>query len=210
MKEKWHDCGGGYQLYRRPNTSYCTFRSSLPINTALNNFNRNDRTTVKAINFIDVQTRVTARFEKASIWAASFSPSKFNYDRNLIRMNCLIMNLGTYGWLNTHLCRVFCDFKDIVLKSYLKWWKVNSDKTKFRFKDKNKILKHILYTFLKFLSLNVRGLRNREKRRSIFTYLKNQKANVYFLQETFSNSRGRRNGVVKFYTSCRCSGARHQ
>ena len=41
----------------------------------------------------------------------------------------------------------------------------------------------------KFLSLNVRGLRNREKRRSIFAYLKNQKANVYFLQETFSNSR---------------------
>ena len=41
----------------------------------------------------------------------------------------------------------------------------------------------------KFLSLNVRGLRNREKGRSIFAYLKNQKANVYFLQETFSNSR---------------------
>jgi len=40
----------------------------------------------------------------------------------------------------------------------------------------------------KFLSLNVRGVRNREKGRSIFAYLKNQKANVYFLQETFSNS----------------------
>ena len=40
---------------------------------------------------------------------------------------------------------------------------------------------------LKFLSLNVRGLRNREKRRSIFSYLKEQKANVYLLQETFSN-----------------------
>lgn len=40
-----------------------------------------------------------------------------------------------------------------------------------------------------FLSLNVRGLRNREKRRSIFAHLKNQKPNVYFLQETFSNSR---------------------
>ena len=190
MKEKWHDCGGGYQLYRRPNTSYCTFRSSLPINTALNNFNRNDTTTVKAINFIDVQTRVTARFEKASIWAASFSPSKFNYDRNLIRMNCLIMNPGTYGWLNTHLCRVFCDFKDIVLKSYLKWWKVNSDKTKFRFKDKNKILKLILYTFLKFLSLNVRGIRNREKKRSIFAYLKNQKANVFFFKRLFQTLEG--------------------
>ena len=42
---------------------------------------------------------------------------------------------------------------------------------------------------LKFLSLNVRGLRNEEKRRSIFSYLKNQKANVYLLQETFSNSK---------------------
>ena len=41
----------------------------------------------------------------------------------------------------------------------------------------------------KFLSLNVRGLRNREKRRSIFAYLKNQKATVYLLQETFSNPR---------------------
>ena len=43
---------------------------------------------------------------------------------------------------------------------------------------------------LKFLSLNVRGLRNREKRRSIFSYLKNQKASVYLLQETFSNDKG--------------------
>ena len=42
---------------------------------------------------------------------------------------------------------------------------------------------------LKFLSLNMRGLRNEEKRRSIFLYLKNQKANVYLLQETFSNSK---------------------
>jgi exonuclease III len=33
----------------------------------------------------------------------------------------------------------------------------------------------------------MRGLRNREKRRSIFSYLKNQKAIVYLLQETFSN-----------------------
>jgi len=41
---------------------------------------------------------------------------------------------------------------------------------------------------LKILSLNVRGLRNREKRRSMFSYLKNQKAGIYFLQETFSRS----------------------
>ena len=113
--------------------------------------------------------------------------------------------------LNKHSsCRGFCDLEDIVLKSYLKWWIVNSDKTKFRLKDKNKILKLILHTFLKFLSLNVRGFRNREKRRSIFAYLKHQKANVYFLQETFSNSSGWWNGVVKFYTSCRCTGAQHQ
>ena len=42
---------------------------------------------------------------------------------------------------------------------------------------------------LKFLSLNVRGLRNEEKTRSRFPYLKSQKANVYLLQETFSNSK---------------------
>ena len=45
----------------------------------------------------------------------------------------------------------------------------------------------------KLLSLTVRGLRNRECRRSIFAqYLKSQKANVYFLQEMFSNSRDER------------------
>ena len=36
------------------------------------------------------------------------------------------------------------------------------------------------------LSLNVRGIRDQIKRRSIFSYLKNQKANIYFLQETHS------------------------
>ena len=39
---------------------------------------------------------------------------------------------------------------------------------------------------LKIVSLNVRGLRNQSKRRAIFTYLKNQKATLYCLQETFS------------------------
>ena len=34
--------------------------------------------------------------------------------------------------------------------------------------------------------MNVRGIRDQVKRRSIFTYLKDQKANVYFLQETYS------------------------
>ena len=37
------------------------------------------------------------------------------------------------------------------------------------------------------ISLNVRGLRDTVKRRSIFTYLKDQEANFYVLQETFSN-----------------------
>ena len=45
---------------------------------------------------------------------------------------------------------------------------------------------------VKFLTLNVRGLRNQEKRRSIFSYLKKQKANFYVLQETFSNLKDER------------------
>ena len=36
------------------------------------------------------------------------------------------------------------------------------------------------------LSLNVRGIRDQIKRRSILSYLKDQKANIYFLQETYS------------------------
>ena len=39
---------------------------------------------------------------------------------------------------------------------------------------------------IKILSLNVRGLRNHVKRRALFLYLKNQKADFYCLQETFS------------------------
>ena len=39
---------------------------------------------------------------------------------------------------------------------------------------------------LKILSLNVRGLRNTNKRRAIFSYLKNQKATIFNLQESFS------------------------
>lgn len=40
----------------------------------------------------------------------------------------------------------------------------------------------------KIISLNVRGIRDQTKRRSIFTYLKDQKANFYFLQETYSDA----------------------
>ena len=41
-------------------------------------------------------------------------------------------------------------------------------------------------TACKYLSLNVRGLKNVKKRRSIFTYLKDQNCHLYFLQETYS------------------------
>ena len=41
---------------------------------------------------------------------------------------------------------------------------------------------------LKFdvFSLNVRGIRDQTKRRRMFSYLKDQKAKLYFLQETYS------------------------
>ena len=39
------------------------------------------------------------------------------------------------------------------------------------------------------LTLNVRGLRNRVKRRSIFCFLKDQNCDVYFLQETYSEQK---------------------
>lgn len=38
----------------------------------------------------------------------------------------------------------------------------------------------------KIISLNVRGLRNSIKRSSMFTFLKDQNATIYFLQETYS------------------------
>ena len=39
---------------------------------------------------------------------------------------------------------------------------------------------------LDILSLNVRGIRDQSKRRSIFSFVKDQKAHIYYLQETFS------------------------
>ena len=38
----------------------------------------------------------------------------------------------------------------------------------------------------KVFYLNVRGIRDQTKRRSIFTFFKDQNANIYFLQETYS------------------------
>ena len=40
---------------------------------------------------------------------------------------------------------------------------------------------------LDILSLNVRGIRDQIKRRSIFSFLKDFKANIYFLQEICSD-----------------------
>ena len=37
-----------------------------------------------------------------------------------------------------------------------------------------------------FLSLNVRGIRDLDKRKSLFTWVRNQKGDITFLQETFS------------------------
>ena len=49
---------------------------------------------------------------------------------------------------------------------------------------------------LKILSLNVRGLRNAGTRKAMFSYLKNQKASIFCLQETFSKK-----GDEKIWTS---------
>ena len=45
---------------------------------------------------------------------------------------------------------------------------------------------------VKIISLNIRGLWNQVKRRSIFSYLKNQKATLYCLWETFSKEDDKR------------------
>ena len=42
---------------------------------------------------------------------------------------------------------------------------------------------------LNIISLNIRGLRNQVERRAIFSYLKNQNATLYCLQETFSKEK---------------------
>ena len=42
------------------------------------------------------------------------------------------------------------------------------------------------------ITLNVRGIRNPAKRRSIFSYLKNQNCHFYLSQETFSEPKDER------------------
>ena len=53
------------------------------------------------------------------------------------------------------------------------------------------------------LSLKVRGIREQTKRRSIFSYLKDQKANIDFLQATYSEPAhgiyGKMNGVASYF-----------
>ena len=53
------------------------------------------------------------------------------------------------------------------------------------------------------LSLNVRGIRDQAKRRSIFLYLKDHDSKIYFLQETFNQKMklfGKTNGEVKYFS----------
>ena len=53
------------------------------------------------------------------------------------------------------------------------------------------------------ISLNVRGLRSLDKRRGIFLWLTKQKADIVFLQETYSTFKmkisGKRNGRAGCY-----------
>ena len=42
------------------------------------------------------------------------------------------------------------------------------------------------YTDFKLLSLNVRGIRSATKRKALFMWLEEQKADIIFLQETYS------------------------
>ena len=45
---------------------------------------------------------------------------------------------------------------------------------------------------INIITLNVRGIRNRVKRRSIFSYLKDQNCHFYLLQETLSEPKDER------------------
>jgi len=49
-----------------------------------------------------------------------------------------------------------------------------------------------LKTIMAILKCNIRGIRNRVKRRSIFSYLKDQNCHFYLLQETFSEPKDER------------------
>jgi len=56
---------------------------------------------------------------------------------------------------------------------------------------------------LNILSLNVRGILDQIKRRSIFSSLKDFKANIYFLQETYSDLKDEiiwQNGEVRYFS----------
>ena len=52
-------------------------------------------------------------------------------------------------------------------------------------------------------SLNVRGIRDQIKRRSVFSFLKDQKAYIDFLQETYSEPNDEKlwkNGVTRYFS----------
>lgn len=55
------------------------------------------------------------------------------------------------------------------------------------------------------LSLNVRGIRDQIKRKSIFSYLKDQKANIFYKEHIRASERAeeniwRKNGVASYFS----------
>ena len=57
-----------------------------------------------------------------------------------------------------------------------------------------------------FLSLNVRGLGNTEKRKQVFQWLKNQNNTFYYLQETHSSSNSKQYWETEWGHTCFFSG----
>ena len=68
-----------------------------------------------------------------------------------------------------------------------------------------------LKTFqIKIVTLNVRGLNGSTKRRSIFRWLHNQKAHIYFLQETYSDEKTKASWEAEWGGKIFCShGTKH-
>ena len=61
-------------------------------------------------------------------------------------------------------------------------------------------------------SLNVRGIRDQIKRRSVFSFLKDQKAYIYFYKKHVLNQMmkksGKKNGVARYFSRMAQSKAR--
>ena len=100
--------------------------------------------------------------------------------------------------LNIHMQRssVLTPLRTMIKKNDIEYQR--EFETIFFFKHMND-----LKTFqIKIVTFIVRGLNGSTKRRSIFRWLHNQKAHIYFLQETYSDEktkpRGKQSGVERF------------